>query len=109
MVLVDPETVEVVAAHDLGAMTPGIKTLGWCRGLCEDPRDPNRFFVAFSILRFSRWREYGFRVRHGHRKQPSRIVSYDVERREMVDSFLVAGDRSLVLFQLDLLPEDMWL
>lgn len=109
VVLIDPETVEVVATHDLGAMTPGVKTLGWCRGLCEDPRDPNRFFVAFSILRFSRWREYGFRVRHGHRKLPSRIVSYDVQRGEVVDSFLVAQDRSLVLFQLDLLPEALWL
>jgi len=27
----------------------------------------------------------------------------------MVDSLLVAGDRSLVLFQLGLLPEAMWL
>jgi hypothetical protein len=108
LVLVDPDTLEVVASHDLEPMTPGIKTLGWCRGLCEDPRDPNRYFVGFSILRFSRWREYGFRVKHGHAKAPSRIALYDVERNEMIESFLVTDDQSLVLFQLDLLPENLW-
>jgi hypothetical protein len=108
VVLVDPDSLEVVASHDLAPMTPGIETLGWCRGLCEDPRDPNRFFVAFTILRLSQWREYGFRIRHGHPKAPSRIVLYDVERAEMVESFLITESQSLVLFQLDLLPENLW-
>jgi hypothetical protein len=109
VVLVDPDSLEVVASHDLEPMTPGIKTLGWCRGLCEDPRDPNRFFVAFTILRLSQWREYGFRVRHGHWKAPSRIALYDVERGEMVESFPMTDSQSLVLFQLDLLPENLWI
>jgi hypothetical protein len=108
VVLVDPDSLEVVASHDLEPMTPGIKTLGWCRGLCEDPRDPNRFFVAFSILRLSPWREYGFRIRHGHPKAPSRIALYDIERAEVVESFLMTESQSLVLFQLDLLPEHLW-
>jgi hypothetical protein len=108
VVLVDPDSLEVVAVHDLAPMTPNIKTLGWCRGLCEDPRDPNRYFVAFSILRFSKWREYGFRVKHGHPKAPSRIALYDIKRKELVESFLVTKEQSLVLFQLDLLPENLW-
>lgn len=109
VVLVDPDSLEVVASHDLEPMTPGIKTLGWCRGLCEDPRDPNRYFVAFSILRFSPWREYGFRIKHGHKKAPSRIALYDVERGEVVQTFLITESQSLVLFQLDLLPENLWI
>jgi hypothetical protein len=108
VVLVDPDSLEVVASHDLEPMTPGIKTLGWCRGLCEDPRDPKRFFVAFTILRGSPWRDYGFRIKHGHKKMPSRIALYDVERAEMVESFLITESQSLVLFQLDLLPENLW-
>jgi hypothetical protein len=108
VVLVDPDSLDVVESYDLAPMTPGIKTLGWCRGLCEDPRDPNRFFVGFTILRFSQWREYGFRIRHGHPKAPSRIALYDVKRGEMVDSFLITESQSLVLFQLDILPEDLW-
>jgi hypothetical protein len=109
VVLVDPDSLEVVATHDLEAMTPGITTLGWCRGLCEDPRDTNRFFVAFSILRFSPWHEYAFRIKHGHKKAPSRIALYDVERAELIESFLITESQSLVLFQLDALPEDLWL
>lgn len=109
VVLVDPDSLEVVACHDLERMTPGVKWLGWCRGLCGDPRDPNRFFVGFSILRFSQWHEYAFRIKHGHKKAPSRIALYDVERAEMVESFLITESQSLVLFQLDVLPENLWL
>ncbi len=87
LVLVDPDSLEVVATHDLNRMTPGTKVLGWCRGVCEDPRDPNRFFVAFTSLRESPWREYGFRIKNGHQKLPSRIVLFDVARAELVESF----------------------
>ncbi len=60
------------------------------------------------MLRFSPWREYGFRIRHGHPKAPSRIVLYDLERAEVVKSFLMTESQSLVLFQLDVLPEHLW-
>lgn len=108
VVLVDPESLQVVASHDLNAMTPDVKVLGWCRGLCEDPRNANRFFVAFSALRESPWREYGFRVKYGEKKMPSRIALYDVERAEVVKSFLITEHQSLLLFQLDVLPENLW-
>ena len=108
VVLVDPGSLRIVANHDLTQMTPGVQVLGWCRGICEDPRDPNRYFVAFSSLRESRWREYGFRIKHGHRRVPSRIVLYDVEQAEVVNSFVTTESQSLVLFQLVALPEAMW-
>jgi hypothetical protein len=109
VVLVDPDSLEVVATHDLEPMTPGIKTLGWCRGLCEDPRNPNRCFVAFSSLRESPWREYGFRVKNGHPKAPSRVALYDFQRAEVVRTYVGIASRSLVLFQLDALPEALWI
>jgi hypothetical protein len=108
VVLVDPDSLETLAAHDLTAMTPGAKILGWCRGICEDPRNPNRYFVAFSSLRSSLWRDYGFRIKYGHQRIPSRIVLYDVERGEVVKSFLMTESHSLVLFQLVALPESLW-
>jgi hypothetical protein len=109
VVLVDSDSLELVANHDLTKMTPGAKVLGWCRGVCEDPRNPSRFFVAFSSLRDSPWREYGFRIKHGHKRVPSRIVLYDVERAEMVKSFITTDRQSLVLFQLAPLPEALWI
>jgi hypothetical protein len=110
VVVVDPGSLEVVASHDLRQMTPGAEVLGWCRGVCEDPRDPSRFFVAFTFTRPTRWREYRFRIRHGHQSPPSRIGVYDVERRELVESFEMTPPESpgYVLFQLDLLPEHLW-
>jgi hypothetical protein len=108
VVLVDSDSLEVVADHDLTQMTPGARTLGWCRGICEDPRDPNRYFVGFSSIRESPWRDYGFRIKHGHRRVPSRIALYDVERAELVESFPVSVGESLILFQIASLPEAMW-
>jgi len=108
VVLVDPDTLDVVARHDLQEMTPGVRTLGWCRGVCADWRHPSRFFVAFSMVRRSPWREYGFWINNGHKKVPSRIDLYDVESREMVERYVMTERQSLVLFQLDALPEHLW-
>src|SRR5205823_1671674 len=49
LVVVDPGSLEVIANHNLKEMWLDVEVLGWCRGVCEDPRDPNRFFVAFSF------------------------------------------------------------
>lgn len=109
LVLVDPSTLDVVS-HDLVAMTPGAQVLGWCRGLCADWRDPDRYFVGFSFLRKSGWhREYAFWLAYRQKVLPSRIDLYDVSRGERVRSFPVTSERSLVLFQLELLPEHRWI
>ncbi len=107
LVIVDPDSLETVATHDLGPMTPGAKWLGWCRGVCEDPRDPNSYFVAFTIFRVSRHRDFGFWIKHGHKKVPSRIDRFDLERQARAQSMLVLPDQPLVLFQLDLVPEHL--
>jgi hypothetical protein len=108
VVLADPDSLEVIASHDLRQMTPGAEVLGWCRGVCEPPRDPNRYYVAFSFPRATRWRGYAFWMKYGHKRLPSRICLYDVERRELVQDFEMTPGQSLVLFQLDVLPERLW-
>jgi hypothetical protein len=108
LVIVDPGSLEVVAEHDLRRTTPDVDVLGWCRGVCLDPRGPDRYCVAFTSIRDTRWREYAFWARHGHRKLPSRIVSYNVIRGEMHAGFEATPAKSLVIFQLDVLPESLW-
>lgn len=108
VVIVDPDSLEVLASHDLRRMTPGADVLGWCRGVCDDSRAPNRMWVAFSFPRESRWREYTFWLKYQHKRLPSRIVSYDVEAGSAVESIEVTPEQNLVLFQLDLLAEDLW-
>jgi hypothetical protein len=107
---VDPVSLELVASHDLNLMTPDFERLGWCRGICEDPRAPDRFFVGFTFPRASRWRDYGFRIKFGHSPPPSRIELYDVGRGELVERFEMTPPQSpgYVLFQLDALPEHLW-
>ena len=60
------------------------------------------------MVRRSPWREYGFWINNGHKKVPSRIDLYDVESREMVERYVMTERQSLVLFQLDALPEHLW-
>ena len=107
VVEVDPHSMEVLASHDLTPMTPRTDVLGWCRGVCEDPRDPGGFFVAFSFPRPTRWREYAFRLRYQQERAPTRIASYDVDSGRMRESHEVTPEDNLVLFQLDLLSEDL--
>ena len=108
VVLVDPDSLEVLASHNLPAMTPGADILGWCRGVCEDPRAEGRVWVAFSFPRETRWRDYAFWIKYQHKRLPSRIASYDLERGELVESVEVTPEQNLVLFQLDLLSQDLW-
>lgn len=109
LVELDPESLDVLARHDLGRMTPDAEMLGWCRGVCEAPGAPRSFHVGFSFPRRSKWREYAFRVKFGENRLPSRLGLYDVERAAMVRSFEMLPDQSLVLFQLDALPEPRWI
>jgi hypothetical protein len=107
LVLAHPER-GVERAVDLRALTPGLEQLGWCRGACADPRGEDRFFVAFTSLRRSRWREFGYWIRWGQALPPSRIALYDTAAGALAGSWSPGGDPRLVLFQLDALPEARW-
>jgi hypothetical protein len=107
LVEVDPAGSGTIA-HDLRAMTPGAKTLGWCRGVCADASRPERMFVGFTTPRRSRWREYAFKAKYGHTPPMSRIALYDLAARRLVREFDVGHPRA-VIFQLDLLPRERWI
>ena len=87
VVIADPVTCEVLAVHDLNAMTDTDKTLGWCRGL--HILDDNQVLVGFSRLRPSKFREnvqwVKFQVgkRESAGKLPTRVALYDLEAGRM--------------------------
>jgi hypothetical protein len=109
VVLVDPATMEVQASHNLPSMTPNADFLGWCRGICEDPRSKDAFWIAFSYPRATRWREYAFWAKYKHKPLPSRIASYDLATGAVRESYELASNEDMALFQLDLLAEERWL
>lgn len=94
---------------DLAPLTPGLDQLGWCRGVCADPRAPGRYFVAFTALRRSRWREFGYWIRWGHALPPSRVALYDLRRGRLIESWGLGEGTGWVLFQLEALPVERWL
>ncbi|TMK73754.1 MAG: hypothetical protein E6G49_05095 [Actinobacteria bacterium] len=110
LAFVDPDSLRLIASYDLSAMVPGARILGWCRGVCGDPLHPTRFFVGFSFIRGSRWREYGFWLKHGQRPVPTRVDVFDVARGERLRSFemTLPDAPGYVLFQLEQLPESLW-
>jgi len=106
LVLADPLRRKLVQVADLGALTPELRQLGWCRGVAADPRAPERFFVAFSTLRRSRWKEFGYWIRWGHELPPGRIALYDLARRARLASWPLGEPPGYVLFQLEALPPE---
>jgi hypothetical protein len=59
------------------------RPLGWCRGLLLEE---GRAWVGFSRIRYTRlrqnlsWIRHGFKLTEDHRRHPSRIALYDLER-----------------------------
>jgi hypothetical protein len=66
-------------------------------------------YVAFTRPRQTRWHEFGFRVRHGYVRPPTRIGHFDLASGEARGSVEVTEDQSLVIFQLQALPERLWM
>lgn len=106
LVFADPEAGSVDRVVDLATLSPELARLGWCRGVCADPDDPDRLFVAFTTLRRSRWVELGYRARWGHARPRSRIALYDLAAGRLVESWLLGEAPGWVLFQLDVLPSE---
>jgi hypothetical protein len=108
LLFVDARDISRTRTHDLSAMSPGLDQLGWCRGVCPVPGDHGRCFVAFTKARRSKWREMGFWIRYGHDNPQSRVALYDLERGSLLETWLMGPDPGLILFQLEVLPEDQW-
>ncbi len=90
----------------LADFDPDHEEMGWCRGVCGDPADAERFFVSFSMVRRPRWRTVGYRMKHGHAAPPSRLCHFDLREGCMRSSWQIGPDRGYVLFQLEALPND---
>ena len=109
LVFADARDLSQLRTHSLSEMTPGLDQLGWCRGVCPVPGDHTRCFVGFSKARRSKWREVGFWIRHRHDNPQSRICLFDLERGSLPETWLVGSDPGLILFQLEILPEELWI
>jgi hypothetical protein len=101
VVFADPARCEVEQSVDLARLTPGLQQLGWCRGICADPRCEQRLFVGFSTLRRSAWKEFGYWIRWRQALAPSRLALYDLAAGAQVDAWRLGGAPGYVLFQLD--------
>jgi hypothetical protein len=96
-----------VRDYDLLDMTPGLRQLGWCRGVCRDLRDPDRFVVAFSTVRNSHWKEFTHWIKHGHEIPTSRVCLYDLKQRRLLKTIdMSERGRGLILFQVDPVPPE---
>lgn len=68
---------------NLNELTPGLRKLGWCRGLSF--LDDGRVLVGFSRLRLTRWRDNigwagGLAAVQNLGHRPTRLACYDLER-----------------------------
>ena len=84
----------------LSRFDPDFSEMGWCRGVCADPENPDGIYVAFSMVRRPRWREIGYRVKHLHNAPPSRICRFDLREGRMLSAWQVGPGKGYVLFQL---------
>lgn len=100
LVIADAETGVVLKRLSLAAMTPGLEQLGWCRGVARHPENPDLCFVAFTKARRSKWKEVGYRLRHGHPNPASRIALYDLRHESLIDVWPIGDDPGLILFQI---------
>ena len=108
LVFADPRQGRTLRTVALPALTPGLEQLGWCRGVCGDPRAPDRCFVGFSALRRSRWKEFGYWIRWRHALASSRIALYDLAAGELAGSWEIGEGKGDVLFQLEALAPERW-
>ena len=83
VVIIDPVTLQVREIVDLKTIDSERNAfLGWCRGLM--PLDENRFWVGFTRVRKTRFKENILWVKHAFREieMPTHIALYDLAARK---------------------------
>ena len=95
------------AVH-LTNMNPEFKQLGWCRGVCEVPGHPGEYFVMFSALRRSKWKDFGYWIKYQHAMPKSHLGRYDIANGRYISHTEIGEGVGYQLFQIDALPEDLW-
>ena len=104
IILCDADSGDVRKRIDLVDITPGRGQLGWCRGILRHPDEPGCYFISFSKTRRTKWKEFGYWLKHGHECLQSRVCLYDLEKETILETWLVGEDPGLVIFQLGLMP-----
>ena len=57
----------------------------------------------FSSLRRSKWRDFGYFIKHGHSMPFSRVAQYDLENQAFIQEVQVGPGLGYQLFQLHVL------
>jgi len=109
LVFVEEGAADKVTAYNLLPMTPDLNQLGWCRGACPHPSENRKAIVAFSKVRRTRWKEFGFRLKHGHDVPPGRICIYNLDARRLERTYFPTSDPGYVFFQIEILPKERWI
>ena len=87
--------------YNLTEMTSDLQQLGWCRGFCPVPNRENCFWIGFSALRRSKWKDFGFWIKHGHQMPRSRVALYDLNRGCVEQSWNIGeSEPGLQIFQM---------
>ncbi len=89
--------------YPLDEMTPDLEQLGWCRGVCAAPGRADCYYVAFSSLRRSKWKDFGYFIKYGHQMPRSRVALYDLAHRRVEQTWHVGDDLGYQIFQIGLL------
>ncbi|MEZ6211386.1 MAG: hypothetical protein R3B46_09110 [Phycisphaerales bacterium] len=106
LVMFDVDDTSRRSIYNLPEMTPELNQLGWCRGVVRHPQHPDQYFVCFSALRRSKWKEFGYWIKHGHWQPRSHMALYDLAQRKMIHHKQIGEHHGSQLFQIDLLPQE---
>ena len=108
LVFFDLEAPHAREAVHLTELNPDFSQLGWCRGVCEVPGSPGEYFVMFSALRRSKWKDFGYWIKYKHGMPKSHLGRYDIANKKYVSAVEIGEGVGYQLFQIDPLPEERW-
>lgn len=106
VVLFGAEPPHTRTIYNLVEITEGLNQLGWCRGVARVPGERDQYLVGFSLLRRSKWKEFGYWVKHGHEAPPARVGLYDLKEGTLKKFWGLGKYKAFQLFQLDVLPPE---
>lgn len=86
---------------NLTEMTPEYDQLGWCRGVCGVQDRPDCYWVGFSALRRSKWKDFGYWIKHRHQMPRSRIALYNLADNTLEQTWEIGdSEPGLQIFQI---------
>ena len=92
--------------YSLKEMTPELDQLGWCRGVCAVPDAPGHYFIMFSALRRSKWKDFGYFIKYGHSMPQSRVARYNLAAGKLIETWSLGDGKGYQVFQVSVLNKD---